>query len=85
MHFACFVKILIIILSKMNVACFETIQHVYPSNIDAYAGVEFKFLKLKCMLHVLLKHLLLFYLKCILHVLNLYNVYILPIQIHMLE
>ena len=63
MHFACFVKILTVILSKMYVACFETIQHVYPSNIDAYAGVEFKFLKLRCMLHVLLKHLLLFYLK----------------------
>ena len=75
MHVACFIKILIFILSKMHVACFESIQHVYPSNTNTYVGVEFKFLKLRYMLHVLLKHLLLFYLKSMLYVLLQYLCY----------
>jgi len=64
MHVACFIKKLIFILFKMHVTCFEYIHHVHHSNTNTnVAGVEFKFLKLRGMLHVLLKYLLLFYLK----------------------
>ena len=58
MYATCFVKKLIVIWSKMHVTCFEYIQDVNHSNTNTYAAeVEFKFLKLKCMLHVLLNYL----------------------------
>ena len=65
MHVACFVKTLIVILSKLHVACFvKTLIVTLFEKIDKKKISCYLYqLKHRCMLHVLLKHLLLLYLN----------------------
>ena len=57
MHVACFVKALIIILSKMHVACFvKTFIVILFKEIEEQISCCLYLLKLRCMLYILLKH-----------------------------